>query len=131
MSKGFILLLATLIIWSAIAFMIVSLPSPEFGAYLILALLAFLSTGVVWGAGGTLLKDAPERAPRRPEQAERGGKRKRTDSSLSTLVESLTPEQLAALDAALQQRRDALDEDEQIALNRLTSDPDLDRKQAR
>jgi hypothetical protein len=111
--------------------MIVSLPSPEFGAYLILALLAFLSTGVVWGAGGALLKDAPERAPRRPEQAERGSKRKRTDSSLSTLVESLTPEQLAALDAALQQRRDALDEDEQIALNRLTSDPDLDRKQAR
>jgi hypothetical protein len=124
MSKGFILLLGTLIIWSAIAFMTVSLPSPDFGAYFILALLAFLSTAVVWGAGGALLRETPERPRREQDAYEALPKRKRAEASLVEVVDTLTPEQIALLERALQQRRDAFDEDEQVTLNRLTGEHD-------
>lgn len=123
MGRGIIQLLATLVIWAAVAAMLTVLPAVDSGALLILGVAAFLSTAVVWTVGG-----AAAAAPPRPAALRDADERIATDkpkrgvNSLADVVDSLTPDQLASLEFALRQRHNALDEDDQIAMNRLTSD---------
>ena len=123
MGRLIVLLLGTFIVWGSVAFVLTSTPSPDNFVYLILGIAAFLSTGIIWGVGGSI--DAGrkhEPAPQRQEYVYGDGKAKRGNNSLSSVVDSLTPEQIAALEVALERRRSTFDEDEQILVNRLSAE---------
>ncbi|MFN8378669.1 MAG: hypothetical protein U0452_08365 [Anaerolineae bacterium] len=123
MGRLIVLLLATLTVWGSVAWVLTSTPAPDNFVYLILGAAAFLSTGVIWGVGGSVdTGRRREPAPQRQDFTYGDTKAKRGNGSLASVVDTLSPEQIAALEVALERRRDTFDEDEQILVNRLSAE---------
>jgi hypothetical protein len=125
MGRLIVLLIATLCVWGSVAFVLVSTPSPDTFVYLIMGVAAFLSTGIIWGIGGSIdmgQKHAPAPQWQEREYGETKAKRTASGGSLASVVDGMTPEQMAALEIALQRRRETFDEDDQILVNRLSAE---------
>ncbi len=122
MSRMILLLIATISVWASVAWVMTELPAPDNGTLLILGTLAFLSTAVIWAVGGNLAVAQQRGEPRAFDQDDAKPKRGDRSASLNAMMEAFTPEQLAALEAALQRRRESYDEDDQILANRLQSE---------
>lgn len=125
MGRLIVLLIATMTVWGSVAFMYVA-SSPDWLITVILGAAAFLSTAVIWGMGGSIaINDRRDYtvAQRRNEPYDTG-KAKRNAGSLTSVIDNLTPEQMAALEIALQRRRELFDEDDQILANRLSAEMD-------
>jgi hypothetical protein len=124
MGRMVVLLFATIAVWGSVGWVLTELPSADNGTILILGIIAFLSTGIIWGIGGNVAVYEKTPAARRESFDHADAKPKRTTStrSLASLVDDLTPEQVAALEIALQRRHDAFDEDDQILANRLSAE---------
>ncbi|MBL8147248.1 MAG: hypothetical protein JNL34_12765 [Anaerolineae bacterium] len=129
MGRMIVLLLATMMVWGSVAWILTSTPTPDNFVYLILGAAAFLSTGIIWGVGGSVDTGRKREAPQRQDYANRDTKAKRETNSLASVVDGLTPEQVASLELALQRRRDSYDEDEQILANRLSAEYDRTSQQ--
>jgi hypothetical protein len=129
MGRMIVLLLATFAVWGSIGWVLTEMASPDNGTILILGLVAFLSTGVIWGVGGNVaVYEKTPTARREPSDAsELKPKRTSANSSLTSVIDTLTPEQIAALEIALQRRRDLYDEDDQILANRLSAELERSR----
>jgi hypothetical protein len=115
--------IATAIIWAALA-LIMIFADVDFGNFISLAILVGVAgwgTSEVWKARETF--DAIERHLPAPEKSKRT-----EDSRLNRLVDKLSEEDVATLEAILAARRDQLDEDEQIELNRLLAEQERDRR---
>lgn len=122
MGRMIVLLFATIAVWSSVAFVITEMVAADNGTILILGVLAFLSTAVIWAVGGNVAVANSTPAPHRETSDREDAKPKRTGTALISVVDSLTPEQIAALEVALERRRDTFDEDEQILVNRLSAE---------
>jgi hypothetical protein len=122
MGRLIVLLIATMTVWGAVALTLV-LTSPDTFIYMVLSAAAFLSTAVIWGIGGSIdMGRKHEPTPRWQEYTFTDTKTKRDNGSLTSVVHSLTPEQIATLEIALQRRRDTFDEDDQILANHLSAE---------
>ena len=113
-------LLATMVVWAAIVLI------STFGN---LDVNNFISLAIVLGVGGWITteiwhsRDPVVKAEKSAQIVAITEKSKRSENRrLSRLIDSLSEEDLATLEAVLAARRDQLDEDEQIELNRLLAD---------
>lgn len=124
MGRMIVLLLATIAVWGSVGWVLTEMASPDNGTILILGIVAFLSTGIIWGVGGNVAVYQKTSAARHEPADYAGAKPKRTagTGSLDSVVDSLTPDQVAALEIALQRRRETYDEDDQILANRLSAE---------
>jgi len=114
--------IATAIIWTALACIMI-FGEVDTGNFISLAVLvggAFLGTSAIWE-----MKHQPEKSETIVQPTE---KAKRTGNNrLARLIESMDEEDIATLEAILASRREQLDEDEQIELNRLLAEQDRAR----
>ncbi len=131
MGRLIVLLFATATVWGSVAWMLTSTPTPDNFVYLILGFAAFLSTGIIWGIGGSIDMGRRHEPPRQQETNWDSAKPKNSAGSLASVVDTLTPEQVTALEVALQRRHDTFDEDEQILVNRLAAEMQRSASQQR
>lgn len=95
----------------------------------------FLSLAVLLGVGGwataeiwNTKHDAALSANLAASAVHTEKAKRKENRRLSSLVDSLSEEDVAALEAILDARRDQFDEDEQIELNRLLADQEQTRR---
>jgi hypothetical protein len=117
--------IATAIIWTAFTLiMIFAEIDTNFINLAIVAGASMISTVAVWEG----LNNGPSRRQTDFESNDQLEKVKRRENKrLARLVESMSEEELAALEGILSSRRDQFDEDEQIELNRLLAEQDRAR----
>ncbi len=119
-------LLATAVVWTAIV-LITTLGNLDVNNFLSLAVLL----GVGGWATAEIWNTKPDAAlsTHLAASAEHTEKAKRKENRrLSSLVDSLSEEDIVTLEAVLDARRGQLDEDEQIELNRLLADQEQTRR---
>lgn len=123
MGRMIVLLLATIAVWVSVGTVMIEMTVADNGTILILGIIAFLSTAVIWAVGGNIAV-AQRHTPRRAEDRypDYAKPKRASGETLSSVVDTLSPEQLASLEIALQRRRDSYDEDEQILANRLSAE---------
>jgi hypothetical protein len=124
--SGVVRLIATAIIWGAVI-LILTLGNVDGSNFINLAVLlgvAGWATSEVWQWRDRSVKgETPSHTNVPPEKSKRS-----ENQRLSRLIDSLSEEDLANLEAVLAARRDQLDEDEQIELNRLLADQERARR---
>ncbi|HYO87962.1 MAG TPA: hypothetical protein VER79_04895, partial [Candidatus Limnocylindrales bacterium] len=54
MGRMIVLLMATIAVWASVAWVLTEMAGPDNGTLLILGIVAFLSTAVIWGVGGNV-----------------------------------------------------------------------------
>ena len=122
MGRMLVLLVATVAVWGSVGWVWTDMTAPDNGAYFILGVFAFLSTAVIWAIGGNITLAQSRQAAHSQHIDYSAPKAKRSSSSLASVVDTLTPKQIAALEIALERRRDSFDEDDQILANRLSAE---------
>jgi hypothetical protein len=118
--------IATAIIWAALA-LIMIFADVDFGNFISLAVLlgvAGWATAEVWNTK----HDASQPANLEASEAHSEKAKRKENQRLSRLVDSLSEEDIATLEAVLAARREQFDEDEQIELNRLLADQERTRR---
>jgi hypothetical protein len=123
---GFARIVATAIIWGALVF-IVTLGDVDASNFINLAIILGVAgwvTSEVWQS-----RDHSTRVEKIPPIVSVPEKSKRSENRrLTRLIDSMSEEDLATLEAVLAARRDQFDEDEQIELNRLLADQERTRR---
>lgn len=116
---------ATAIIWTAFTLiMIFAEIDTNFINLAIVAGASMISTVAVWEG----LNNGPSRRQMDYNSEHLEKAKRRENNRLARLVESMSEEDIAALESILSSRRDQFDEDEQIELNRLLAEQDRARR---
>ena len=125
MGRLIVIMFATVAVWGSVAYVLVESAAADNFTYLILGLFAFLATVIMWAAGYAMTVTSLREASRGQDHATLDSKSKRSvGNSLTSVVETFSPEKVAALEAALERRRESFDEDDQILVNRLSAEPE-------
>jgi hypothetical protein len=120
-------MIATAIIWTALACIVIFADvdiTSNFISLFVLAGAALLSTAAVWDSAKFTSK--AEHAALGSEASEKA--KRSEENRLARLIDSLSEEDISTLETVLTARRDQLDEDAQIELNRLLADQEHTRR---
>lgn len=120
--------IATTVIWAAFTLIMIyaDVDTNSFINLAILAGAAMISTVAVWdGMNSHHSASKRDDSLKSGEQSEKA--KRRENKRLARLIESMSEDDISSLEAILAARRDQLDEDEQIELNRLLADQERSR----